>query len=794
MPTPGFTEEDEAQFLLDNLNAYARPVQDLLAPHDAPTYRAPLTPAEAETSTGDTFPMSPLAYSPFEEWQRGNIEAEAGARATPQAFTGPEIETLRQHETARRGRANQGQEDAARAREAARLAGMRESGALRPVRDNFAAGRASLTELPRGIATQVLPWLAEGAASAVGADPDTAARVGGWASDLGTAAVEPFEARARADEAALDWYRNAVPISGILPDISRLATVRTTPEGVSNAATQATSLGFADEIAAATGATDIETAQRQRDRAYEQDPAGSVLGTGLGVASMVATPGAAQIPSLARMSGLSGVAARGLASTIEGGWQSAAAGYGSSDAPMGSPERLRDGRVAGRTGLALSGAVNALSAVPQAVRVAAPALQRGAARLDLDAAPYRVRSVGVRTLPELRRVDQLGDSAGVGSRLAEEADVAVDPGGMPDFARRLDELGIAPRGSLTSPSEALERAAVSRQRSIAELEDVANRQTAIEATAQARNAERMRTGRGLDYRTGAMPEAEGIGRGDVVERVRDTAGDMRGLPSTRARVEEIDRYADDLRNIDVDPDGLADALEPGDVPWRRLWQERVQLDRGINYGPQAPNSRVPTAAQDRRAIRGALQDTLDERVASTESDAARQAYERSRRNYQTETMVENAARDFEMIRGVGNRQVSPSDYAALIAGGFTGDPTLAAGALLTNRLFRGREHAMQAAGRERLADLLRQAPRAEGPRAAFMRALAERTGMGVAAASTLPGAPEPTPNADPSMETVVMSDEEFNALPLLSEDEDLPTVQMTDEEFNALPLLEEETP
>jgi hypothetical protein len=325
------TEEDEAQFLLDNLMAYAEPVQ---AENRA---RASLDPYEAESAYGGTAPLSPIDYSSPDE-------------------TEPE----------RQDRAVDVQNDARLTAALAR--GQRTTDALRartPMRgENVMAGAGSVLDIPRGIATQVVPHVAERGASALGASDETADFLGNLIGGAAERAVAPGDQAGR--WLSSEPVRRVVRGDERAPSTSPLATAydalttRYTPEGVSSALAQTLTLSAADEIAAATGVTDLETARRRRDAA-EQDVSGSNFGTLLGLGAMAAAPGAASIPALARMQGVGGTLARGGATVAENAGLGYLSGIFGSDAEPGSEERSAAGR---RNAFIGGGAATALSALP----------------------------------------------------------------------------------------------------------------------------------------------------------------------------------------------------------------------------------------------------------------------------------------------------------------------------------------------------------------------------------------------------------------------------------------------
>jgi hypothetical protein len=475
----GMTEEEEAQFLLDNLTAYARPVQDVLDRQDAaatraPDYRDPLAPTEAESEGADAFPLSPIDYTGE---QRAEADAITGAsrrrrdaeveraftefgEATPtepvdtwapRRYLPEERATLQAQDIDRLARARdiQRQESEARHRartEAALARGeahtqrLAEQGrAARTLRNggSVMAGAMNLFDLPRGMTTQVWPEVVGGAARLMGAEE-------GAADDLAARTAEFGEPIARAWDSASEFVRRpdvqrtmrgpeGMPATNPIDVAWDLATAPATSEGRLGSAGQGLMLGRVDEILSGYG-MDIDRVRENLARA-EEDEVGYGQGSVASLIPWMAAPGARSIPFLARMGGFGGVAARAAAGTGEAGVMGFAAGTGDSEAEAFTPEWLS----AGAEQAGPSAAIGALFQVPSLIA--------GGYRAIADRAPNAPGRIA-RTLASAQEI----------ARLAPE-------GTRGDVARLLDTNNPPPAAPTTrAPTGYRDQATAARGR------------------------------------------------------------------------------------------------------------------------------------------------------------------------------------------------------------------------------------------------------------------------------------------------------------------------------------------
>jgi hypothetical protein len=490
--------------------------------------------------------------------------------------------------------------------------------------------------------------------------------------------------------------------------------------------------GHADELMAAADQAryggEYETHRRRRDEEARDVRERFPYSYGAGLAS--------QLPAmLATSVGTAGLAPTAARSILLG--EAAATGglaaHGASAAPLDA--RGQDVR----RGAALGGALGlAGQAAGDVVEAARPGMQRMADSLDEWAAPLRVRgSVGT-GLEAMRRIDDL-------------------PGGIDRFAQDLDQFGISPRGSVHSVDTAQQRAVGVRGASSGTLDDVFNRMELEERAddvvaqwLQPRGARPPRDvpptlpgGRRASPDAGTLPptRAPGLAAETAPPTYREPASTAVAPPPVAARgrvnLEPVAGILDDVaeRNARLPGQGpvvegarelAGQYREHGGMRTFREAQDLVEtLDQPANWTANTSpvGSRLPAVASRARDLRRGVRDAMDAAVDSVDPSLG-ESYRAARRQNQVGRIVEGRGRDMA-LREANNRQVSPSDYIAGLSGFTEGGFMEGARNVLFNRLLRGREATMGAAGAERMADLLRsRAARSVSPGA--LRPIAAR--------------------------------------------------------------------
>jgi hypothetical protein len=468
----GMTEEEEAQFLLDNLTAYARPVQDVLDRQDAeatraPDYRDPLTPTEAESASADTFPLSPIGYTAEQQSEGRAIDASSRRRRdaeaervftefgedtpaepvdtwAPQRYLPDERAVLREQDVERLQRARDIQQrerdarhrartEAALARGEAHTARLAEQSDTLRTGGSVMAGAMTPFDIPRGVMTQIVPEIASGAARLLGAEDETADEVGAFASRLGEPGARAFDAMGdfvqRDDVQRVMRGPREIPAANPLASLWDLATVPATSEGRLSGWGQGVVLDHADEILSGYGA-DIDRVRENFARA-EEDEVGYGQGATASMIPWLLAPGARNVPALARMQGMRGVGARALASTAEAGGMGFLSGTGDTEAEAFSPEWWS----AGLEQAGPSAAVGALFQVPS--------LLHGGYRALADRAPDAPGAIA-RTLAsaqEIARLSPEGTRDDVARLLDTSTPSATPPPQLPSGYR--DQATVA---------------------------------------------------------------------------------------------------------------------------------------------------------------------------------------------------------------------------------------------------------------------------------------------------------------------------------------------------------------
>jgi hypothetical protein len=536
--------------------------------------------------------------------------------------------------------------------------------------------------------------------------------------------------------------------------------VEYSPAAVFGGISDALTFGHGDELAAfadqARYGGDYETHRQRRDTEARDVRDRFPASYGAGMASQVPALMAASVGT----AGLAPNAARtmmlGEAATMGG-----LAAHGASAAPLDA--RGADVRRGAELGLGFAGAGQVAG---EAATRAAPMMRRAADSLDEWAEPLRARGMIGTGLEALRRVDDL-------------------PGGIREFVRSGDEYGISPRGSVHSVDTAQRRAAAVRAQSSGTLDDVFNRmdleERADDVVAQW-NAPSGRAAPGAP----TMPPTRAPGRRAPEPSYREPAP-APAAPPTRGRVnlEPVAGILDDLANRNARIPGQRPVVEGaqelagqyrehGGVRTFREAQDLVEsLDRPANWNASTSpvGSRLPAVAERARDLRRGVRNAMDEAVDQVDP-ALGEAYRGARRQNQVGRIVEGRGRDMA-LREASNRQISPSDYIAGLSGFTEGGIMEGARNVLFNRLLRGREATLGAAGAERLADTLRGgASRARPPTGAPLRSR-------VAGAASATG-PAPRPAAAQSAEPV-----DIENLPVVEPAEGFEEINLDD-----LPLVE----
>jgi hypothetical protein len=481
---------------------------------------------------------------------------------------------------------------------------------------------------------------------------------------------------------SLDQEMPPVTIPGIGVEYS--------PAAVMQGSLDALTLGHSDELQARADAGryggNLETHRSRRDTEASDLRSENPYSYATGMLGQMP----AMIAGSVRTAGLAPTAARammvGEAATTAG-----LAAHGASSAPLDSPQRGIDARQGAALGTMLGIGGQVAGEVAQRV---IPYAQRAATSLDEWAAPRRTRgSVGT-GLEAMRRIDDL-------------------PGGIQEFAGDLNRYGISPRGSVHTVDAARQRAQGAWNQSNRQLDDVFGRmdleEQADDVVARfarhepSATAPTMRPGaRASDsgYRSPAVPADAPRGRVDL----EPVAGVLDDLADRNARLPGQGPVVEGAREL---------AGEYRQYGGRRTFREAQDLVEALDEPARwsantAPvGSRLPAvssrARELRRGVRGAQQaavDAVDPEIGRVYADA--------RRQNQVGRIVTRRGEDMA-LREANNRQISPSDYIAGLQGfsGPGGGIVEGTRNILFNRLLRGREATLGAAGAERIADLLR---------------------------------------------------------------------------------------
>jgi hypothetical protein len=285
------------------------------------------------------------------------------------------------------------------------------------------------------------------------------------------------------------------------------------------------------------------------------------------------------------------------------------------------------------------------------------------------------------------------------------------------------------------------------------------------------------------------PRPAGVVDVDPVARALDgIAGDYSTLPSGATQRGAASSMADDYR------------ATGGRMPFAAAQRERKLLDEAISWQPgtNPVNDRRGAIQGDLRRVRGELQGQMDDAVRRVDPELGAE-YPRQRREFQIGSIFGNLGAD-DAMRETANRQISPTDYVAAMEG----DSWLTRGRnVILNRLLRGREASLGAAGAEHLSDALQRTPDVSGA----MNSVAGRTGRLAGALNRPEILDQRQPASLPGVPSV--SATELERLPMLdaAETSDVPEFdpaeledleagdvaglpELTDEELRALPVIE----
>jgi hypothetical protein len=286
-----------------------------------------------------------------------------------------------------------------------------------------------------------------------------------------------------------------------------------------------------------------------------------------------------------------------------------------------------------------------------------------------------------------------------GIRQAADVDMIDDPVRAAEILRETD----ISRG-LRSTRAAGERAEQVRSAANAGI-------TALQR--EARQAGQRATAAGT-YRGGPGQAQPGMVRiEDIERRLTGLAGGIegQGAPAVGAR-SEVDAL---LRRY-------TDAYPQGDVPIDPMMADWRAFGNPENFREGQPWN---VLAGSRRGLRGEFRGLMEQAMESASGPGARDQLGSALERVHVARTAQRGARRAARRAG-GNRQLSPTDYLAMMAGlGGAGagaamaDPVTAlgsaAGAVVINRAVRGREHAISATALEGLSGALRaMGPRAQG--------------------------------------------------------------------------------
>lgn len=433
----------------------------------------------------------------------------------------------------------------------------------------------------------------------------------------------------------------------------------------------------------ALGGADYDTRRQEWERHYrhsqEDEPGWSAAGTATGVLGSVLAPAGPAGRFVA--AGATPASRIGRAALTSGAIEAVPAALDSnadtlSGRAMDVAERAIPAALLGTAG----------SGIAEIARLSRDAnrLRSAADSLDEAAAPMRVRSAGARTLGFQRLVEDL-------------------PGGQQRAAQVLDETGIMPRGTmLGSVDDALERARAAERSSGARIGNVR----------QAMDLLSPDSARGLpSLEEGAARAAGQVDPEPLAQAYEDIARRYQGVTG-----------AESIRDSALSLAGEVRANGP--MTFEQAQTQKQFLDSMINWADERPGQRLRPLMENRQEVRRALARSMDEAVAQDIGPAAAQDYQRARQQYQVANMFRRFGDDSAM-RDSANRLVSPSDYAAGLAGaaGEAGSGVRGFAAVVANRLMRGREASLAAGTMERMADVARRLADRDPQRAWVARTL-----------------------------------------------------------------------
>lgn len=436
-----------------------------------------------------------------------------------------------------------------------------------------------------------------------------------------------------------------------------------------------------DAIGGADYDTRLQDWQRHYRHSQEDEPAWSAAGTATGVLGSILAPAGPAGRFVA--AGATPASRIGRAALTSGAIEAVPAALDSdadtlSGRAMDVAERAIPAALLGTAG----------SGIAEIARLSRDAnrLRAAADSLDEAAAPMRVRSAGARTLGFQRLVEDL-------------------PGGQQRAAQVLDETGIMPRGTmLGSVDDALERARAAESRSGSRIGNVRRAMDLLSPD----------SARGLpSLDEGAARAAGQVDPEPLAQAYEDIARRYQGVTG-----------AESIRDSALSLAGEVRANGP--MTFEQAQTQKQFLDSMINWADERPGQRLRPLMENRQEVRRALARSMDEAVAQDIGPAAAQDYQRARQQYQVANMFRRFGDDSAM-RDSANRLVSPSDYAAGLAGaaGEAGSGIRGFAAVVANRLMRGREASLAAGTMERMADAARRLADRDPNRAWISRALVQ---------------------------------------------------------------------
>lgn len=423
-------------------------------------------------------------------------------------------------------------------------------------------------------------------------------------------------------------------------------------------------LAAADSIVGGDYDERLQDWQRAYSDSARDNPDAYNTGSALGIAGTVLTPAG----PLARAAGSAPTALGriGRGAALSGVMEAVPAVLDAPN-PFDDPGRFTD-QVVGRVipaiglgaGMAGLGEFARLTTNPDT-------LNRAADHLDDMSVPYRVRSAGARTQGFQRMVDDL-------------------PGGQTESAHMLDQTGIMPRGTMFgSVDQARQRAEQVRSGAGARIEAIRQDMDVLYPNGL-RNMPSM-------FMEERLPGT--VSRGPLINQLQQTIDNTEGLLTGDARQVAA-------RSL------LQDAQNSGNYTFQQAFDEKRGFDNPANFHGPSPNARLAPMVQDRRDLRRALVNSMDDAVGQDLGPSRVSEFQRARREYQQADLYERMGHDSE-LREAANRIFSPSDMGAFGLGLLTpgGNGPRAVAFSVLNRMLRGREASMAAGTMERTADALR---------------------------------------------------------------------------------------